>query len=203
MKRFLIPLVAVWFVIVLNTCSALGNNNLQSREHIEGLKGRQPDTNDSEQVADQRRKALRQRYQRRLSPQQNAPYHNNVTDPNTAALKRHQRQQYAGKFEASKKKMLLENAKHNRRRARLMRIRDLAAEENNTAVIERVDRLLEKEEQRFNHKRMMIRGKMMEAQTPADRRHFRRSMRQPPERRMPTNQVTEPADRIAGSEPNI
>jgi len=55
-------------------------------------------------------------------------------------------------LEALKKQMLHENAKHLQRVARLNRIRELAAEENSTKVVEGVDKLLEREQRRYDRK---------------------------------------------------
>jgi len=68
--------------------------------------------------------------------------------------KEHQQQLKA--FEAQ---MAKEVAKHRRRLARLKRIRELAVEDNNTKTVERVDKLLRKEQMRYRRKgrRMQIR----------------------------------------------
>ena len=53
-----------------------------------------------------------------------------------------------------------ESGKHQRRLARLKRIRELAVESGNEKTVERVDKLLEKENQRFSRKMRKINEKM-------------------------------------------
>ena len=65
--------------------------------------------------------------------------------------KEHQQQ-----LKALETQMVHEEAKHRRRIARLKRIRELAAEENDTKTVERVAKLLQKELLRHNHKRQRI-----------------------------------------------
>lgn len=62
----------------------------------------------------------------------------------TAKGKEHQQQ-----MKALEKQWTHEEAKHRRRVARLNRIRELAAEEGDTKTLERVDQLLQKEQQRY------------------------------------------------------
>ncbi|MHC4474835.1 MAG: hypothetical protein ACYTEL_04275 [Planctomycetota bacterium] len=59
-----------------------------------------------------------------------------------------------------KKQMTREDAKNLKRMARLRRIRQLADTENNTKIIERVDKLIRKEQMRYNRKREKMRGRM-------------------------------------------
>lgn len=59
-----------------------------------------------------------------------------------------------------KKQMTQEDAKNLKRMARLRRIRLLADDENNTKIIERVDKLIRKEQMRYSRKREKMRGRM-------------------------------------------
>ena len=72
--------------------------------------------------------------------------------------KGHQQQLKA--FEAQ---MVHEEAKHRRRIARLKRIRELAAEENDTKTVERVAKLLEMELLRYNRKRQRMQEREQKA----------------------------------------
>lgn len=65
--------------------------------------------------------------------------------------KEHQQQ-----LEALQTRMAHEKAKHLRRVARLNRIRGLAAEEDTTKTAIRVDRLLQLEQRRYDHKRQLM-----------------------------------------------
>lgn len=65
----------------------------------------------------------------------------------TAKGKEHQQQ-----LKAVKRQMAHEVAKHRNRVARLRRIRQLATEEGKTETVERVDKLLEKEQKRYDSK---------------------------------------------------
>lgn len=65
--------------------------------------------------------------------------------------KEHQQQ-----LKAIQRQMAHEQAKHRRRLARLNRIRELAAKEGLTETVERVDKLLEKEQQRYDRKHQRI-----------------------------------------------
>jgi hypothetical protein len=62
-----------------------------------------------------------------------------------------------------KTQMVHEEAKHRRRIARLKRIRELAAEENDTKTVERVVKLLEMELLRHNHKRKRMQEREQKA----------------------------------------
>ncbi len=62
-----------------------------------------------------------------------------------------------------KTQMVHEEAKHRRRIARLKRIRELAAEENDTKTVERVAKLLEMELLRHNHKRQRMQEREQKA----------------------------------------
>ena len=70
----------------------------------------------------------------------------------TAKGKEHQQQ-----MKALEKQMVHEEAKHRRRVARLNRIRELAAEEGDTKTLERVDQLLQKEQQHYTRMRERMR----------------------------------------------
>ena len=59
-------------------------------------------------------------------------------------------------LEAIKKQFVREEAKHLKRKARLERIRELAVEEENTKVVERIDKLLGKEQQRYDRKQQRM-----------------------------------------------
>ena len=60
------------------------------------------------------------------------------------------------------KQMTYEQAKHSDRVARLKRIKELALEKNDTATVERVDKLMQKEQQRYIRKRDYLREKARE-----------------------------------------
>ncbi len=62
-----------------------------------------------------------------------------------------------------KTQMVHEEAKHRRRIARLKRIRELAAEENDTKTVERVAKLLEMELLRHNRKRQRMQEREQKA----------------------------------------
>jgi hypothetical protein len=72
----------------------------------------------------------------------------------TAKGREHQQQ-----MKALEKQMMHEEAKHRRRVARLNRIRELAAEEGDTKTLERVDQLLQKEQQHYTRMRERMRVK--------------------------------------------
>ena len=55
-------------------------------------------------------------------------------------------------LEAMEKQITQEQAKHNNRLARLRRIRQLAQEQGKNETVERIDKLLEKEQKRFDGK---------------------------------------------------
>ena len=73
--------------------------------------------------------------------------------------KGHQRQ-----LEALEKQMVQEEAKHLKRAARLERIRDLANEGGDTKVVARVNKLLEKEQQRYDRKRQRMQERKQKTQ---------------------------------------
>ena len=67
--------------------------------------------------------------------------------------------EYSQKHEAIKNKIAQEEAKHQSRLARLNRIRELAKEENDSKALERVDKLLKKENRRFVKKQRFFQNK--------------------------------------------
>jgi hypothetical protein len=75
-----------------------------------------------------------------------------AVEKDTGQGKGHQQQ-----LKAVEEQILHEEIKHSRWQARLKRIRELAAEEGNTKMVERVDKLLENEQQRYDRK-----GKLMQ-----------------------------------------
>jgi biopolymer transport protein ExbB/TolQ len=72
----------------------------------------------------------------------------------TAKGKEHQQQ-----MKALEKRLTHEEAKHRRRVARLNRIRELAAEQGDTKTLERVDKLLQMEQQHYTRKGERMRVK--------------------------------------------
>ncbi|MHC4220860.1 MAG: hypothetical protein ACYST9_00440, partial [Planctomycetota bacterium] len=58
--------------------------------------------------------------------------------------------------EAIKKQFTHEEAKHLQRKARLEQMRELASEEGNTEAVERIDKLISKEQQRYDRKKQTM-----------------------------------------------
>ncbi|MHC4260147.1 MAG: hypothetical protein ACYSTF_07040 [Planctomycetota bacterium] len=78
-------------------------------------------------------------------------------------------------FEILQKKTAQEEAKHMRRQARLQRIRELAVAEGKTDIVARVDKLLQRENERYAKKQQILK-----------RRESRLSQSKEGKRRMPT-----------------
>ena len=101
-----------------------------------------------------REKRLRQRGLRsdRNPRQTRRRSRDEMSDVNTGKAIKSRRQQ----LEQFKTQLLHENTKHSQRLARLQRIRQLALEENSDKTVERVDKLLAKEQKRYDRKQQKI-----------------------------------------------
>ena len=66
-------------------------------------------------------------------------------------------------LKAFEKQMTHELDKHNKRIARLNRVRELAVQKNNTKLSEKVDELLKKEQNRYDRKHQRIQEKLEKA----------------------------------------
>ncbi|MFH1615691.1 MAG: hypothetical protein ABIG61_11495 [Planctomycetota bacterium] len=71
--------------------------------------------------------------------------------------KKHQQQ-----LDAVKNKIAREQAKHLKRKTRLERIRELALAQEDTKTVERVDKLIEKEQNRYDRKQSQMQKKQQD-----------------------------------------
>lgn len=90
-------------------------------------------------------------------------------------------------LKAFEMQMAKEVAKHRTRQARLKRIRELAAEENDTKTMQRVDKLMNKERQRSGRKLRRIKERQQKALRRGEKRPGKetRTIKKPPRRPRP------------------
>ena len=152
MKKALLLLLTLF--ILPNICStAFSKENDKALKQIEKIRKTQkasaPNSNAKQKQQDrlkpseklqQRRQKLRERRR-----QQTEKIRQRKDDPT------------AKQAEALKKKIIHEEAKHRRRKARLNRIRQLALEKNATETVQRIDDLLKKEQTRYVNKQQKMR----------------------------------------------
>ena len=70
---------------------------------------------------------------------------------------------HAQQLRAIDKQVIHEQEKHKSRQARLRRIRELAVEKGNTKTVERADKLMQKEQTRFERKHKQMRTRQENA----------------------------------------
>ena len=98
----------------------------------------------------------RKRRQRPIPEQERRQLHEKMRQRMRETRRKGEGRDHRQQLEAFKAQMVHEGAKHRRRLVRLKRIRELAVQAGNTKAVERVDKLLRKEYQRYGRKQQRM-----------------------------------------------
>jgi hypothetical protein len=158
MKKVLLSLLIV-FVLVWN-CSIVsaqgkgkgaGREGKRTEKSQRKHKSRQVDANEPSRQGKEKR--VREQVQREIHRK----------DRQKIRVMRGKGKEHQQQLKAIETQMVHEEAKHRRRIARLKRIRELAAKENDTKTVERVAKLMEMELRRHGHKLQRIQEREQKA----------------------------------------